>query len=215
MPIYEGYIKMNVFYIIIRALKRLKPRSITNSIIDKRAYVCGGSQIVNSKIGKYTIIAYDSTVLNAEIGNFCSIGKTIGGAAHPIHMVSSSNTFVEGRSILGKNFYNHPFRAIEKTVIGNDVWVCVPSIVKSGVHIADGAVIGAGSVLTKDVGPYEIWAGNPARFIRKRFDDETIQKLLEIQWWNWEDEKIESYAQYFDDPQRLFAALEEDKRENR
>ncbi len=203
---------MNILYYFLRFIKRLKPRSIINSSIDKTAYICGGSQIANSVIGKYTIVAYDSTVLNCEIGNFCSVGKTIGGAAHPIHMVSSSNTFVEGRSILGKNFYNHKFKNMERTVIGNDVWVCVPSVVKSGVTIADGAVIGAGSVLTKDVGPYEIWAGNPARFIRKRFDDETINKLLEIKWWDWDDKKIEKYACYFDDPKKLFDALEDDNR---
>lgn len=66
-----------------------------------------------------------------------------------------------------------------------------------GVTIGDGAVIGAGSIVTKDVGPYEIWAGNPARFIRKRFDDETIEKLLESQWWNWDDTKLEEMGLYF------------------
>jgi len=202
-----------IIYYITRALKRLKPRSILNSKIDKRAYICGGSQIVNSTIGKYTIIAQDSTVLYASIGNFCSIGKTIGGAAHPIQMVSSSNAFVEGRSVLKRKFANHPFQTLEKIEIGNDVWVCVPSIVRSGVKIADGAVVGAGSVVTKDIGPYEIWAGCPARFIRKRFDDETIEKLLEIKWWNWEDDKIEKYAQYFNNPRKLIEALS--KEENR
>lgn len=76
------------------------------------------------------------------------------------------------------------------TKIGNDVWLGIRTIVLGGVTIADGAVIGAGSVVTKDVGPYEIWAGNPARFIRKRFDDETIRKLLESKWWDWDDEKL-------------------------
>ena len=201
---------MSIMYYLNRLMKRLKPKAIIHSKIDKRAYICGGSQIVNSQIGKYTIVAYDSTILNCEIGNFCSVGKTIGGAAHPIQMVSSSNTFVEGKSVLGRKFSNHHFVASKNTVIGNDVWVCVTSVVKSGVTIGDGAVIGAGSVLTKDVGPYEIWAGNPARFIRKRFDDETIEKLLEIKWWNWEDDKISKYAKYFDDPNKLFSALEID-----
>lgn len=202
---------MNILYYFLRAAKRLTPRSIKNSQIDKRAYVCGGSQIVDSKIGKYTIVAYDSVVLNAEIGNFCTIGKTIGGAAHPIQMVSSSNTFVSGRSVLGKKFANHEFDALAHTVIGNDVWVCVPSIVRSGTTIADGAVVGAGSVVTKDIGPYEIWAGNPARFIRKRFDEETIAKLLEIRWWDWPDEKIEKYSPFFYDPKALFTALEQEE----
>lgn len=76
-----------------------------------------------------------------------------------------------------------------------------------GVTIGDGAVIGAGSIVTKDVGPYEIWAGNPARFIRKRFDDETIEKLLESQWWNWDDEKLKMYGEKFQSPEEFVKIL--------
>jgi len=76
-----------------------------------------------------------------------------------------------------------------------------------GGAIGDGAVIGAGSIVTKDVGPYEIWAGNPARFIRKRFDDETIKKLLESQWWNWEDESLKKYGEKFQLPKEFVKIL--------
>ena len=65
------------------------------------------------------------------------------------------------------------------------------------VKIADGAVIGMGSIVTKDIGPYEIWAGNPARLIRKRFDDETIDAFEKMKWWEWDDNKIEKYADKF------------------
>jgi acetyltransferase-like isoleucine patch superfamily enzyme len=75
-------------------------------------------------------------------------------------------------------------------VIGNDVWIGRESLILSAVTIGDGAVIGARSVVTKDVEPYSIVAGNPARFIRKRFDDKTIEKLLKIRWWDWPVEKI-------------------------
>lgn len=80
-----------------------------------------------------------------------------------------------------------------------------------GVTIGDGAVIGAGSIVTKDVGPYEIWAGNPARFIRKRFDDETIEKLLESQWWNWDDEKLTEMGAYFSSVEKFIIETEKDK----
>lgn len=76
-----------------------------------------------------------------------------------------------------------------------------------GITIGDGAVIGAGSIVTKDVGPYEIWAGNPARFIRKRFDDETIEKLLKSQWWNWDDEKLKKYGEKFQSPEEFVKIL--------
>jgi len=76
--------------------------------------------------------------------------------------------------------------------IGNDVWIGRSSTIMSGVTIGDGASIAAGSIITKDVEPYAIVGGNPAKFIKKRFDDETIQKLLNIQWWNWPDEKVQA-----------------------
>ena len=75
-------------------------------------------------------------------------------------------------------------------VIGNDVWVGYGATILSGVTIGDGAVIAACSVVTKDVAPYAIVGGNPARQIRKRFDEATIEKLLRSQWWNWPIDKI-------------------------
>lgn len=78
----------------------------------------------------------------------------------------------------------------ERTYVGNDVWIGERATILSGLTISDGAVIGGGSVVTKNVGPYEIWAGNPAHFIRKRFDDETISRLEKIQWWNFEDTEL-------------------------
>ncbi len=77
-------------------------------------------------------------------------------------------------------------------VIENDVWIGYESIIMQGVHIGNGAVIGARAVVTKDIEPYTIVGGVPAKSIRKRFDDTTITKLLEIQWWNWTDEKVQA-----------------------
>lgn len=75
-------------------------------------------------------------------------------------------------------------------IIGNDVWIGYNSIILAGVIIGDGAIIGTNAVVTKDVSPYTIVGGVTARFIRKRFNDETIDKLLKIKWWNWSEEKI-------------------------
>jgi virginiamycin A acetyltransferase len=76
------------------------------------------------------------------------------------------------------------------TVIGNDVWIGYGATIMPGVHIGDGAIIATASVVTRDVPPYSVVGGNPAQVIRQRFEDEVIQELLEIQWWNWEIEKI-------------------------
>ncbi|MCI8360285.1 MAG: CatB-related O-acetyltransferase [Clostridiales bacterium] len=75
-------------------------------------------------------------------------------------------------------------------IIGNDVWIGYEAVILSGVTIGDGAIIGTRAVVTKDVAPYTIVGGLPAKPIRKRFSDEKIAKLLEIQWWNWSNEKI-------------------------
>ena len=75
-------------------------------------------------------------------------------------------------------------------VIGNDVWIGYEAVIMSGVKIGDGAIIGTRAVVTKDVPPYAIVGGVPAKLIRKRFDDETIEKLLALRWWNWDYEKI-------------------------
>lgn len=75
-------------------------------------------------------------------------------------------------------------------VIGNDVWIGYDAVILSGVTIGDGAIIGARAVVTKDVPPYTIVGGIPARHIRKRFDEETVTRLMELKWWEWSDEKI-------------------------
>ncbi|MEN8212349.1 MAG: CatB-related O-acetyltransferase [Thermodesulfobacteriota bacterium] len=76
------------------------------------------------------------------------------------------------------------------TIIGNDVWFGFNTMVMPGVTIGDGAIIATGSVVTSDVAPYSVVGGNPAKFIKKRFDDTTIEELLKIRWWDWSIEKI-------------------------
>ena len=76
------------------------------------------------------------------------------------------------------------------TVVGNDVWIGQNVTILPGVHIGDGAIIGANSVVSKDVLPYHIVGGNPIKVIRKRFDDDTIEFLLNLKWWDWSAEKI-------------------------
>ncbi len=95
-------------------------------------------------------------------------------------------------------------------VIGNDVWVGSNATIMSGVTVGDGAVIGANSCVAGDVAPYAVVAGNPARQLRLRFDPETIEKLLEIRWWEWSDERIEANVELLcsSDVERFLAAQE-------
>lgn len=125
-----------------------------------------------------------------RIGKFCSIasGVTIilGGEHRPDWVTTYPF------SIIFKKFSDLPGAATTKgdVIIGNDVWIGMDALILSGVTVGDGAVIGAGSVVARDVEPYAIVAGNPARLIRKRFDQAIINKLLEIKWWDWTTERI-------------------------
>ncbi len=198
-------------YILAR-LMAWRPSAIRNSVIDKKAAVGGGAQMKESEIGRYSYM-YGSCLIKTRVGAFCSIAsKTlIGGGGHPVDWISSSPVFYQKKNVLKTCFAKASFPEYAQTTIGNDVWIGSHCLIKGGVTIGDGAIVGMGSVVTKDIPPYEIWAGNPAKCIRKRFDDETIAKLLELKWWNWEEEKLYKYGKYFNNPQQLFEKLEEDQ----
>ncbi|GJQ03946.1 CatB-related O-acetyltransferase [Capnocytophaga canimorsus] len=199
-------------YYWAKFFKKIRGRAFFNVKIDNTSKVHAGAHLVNVSVGKYSDIGYDATILNTDIGAFCSFGfnVVIGGAAHTLDWVSTSTVFNENKDSIAKKFSKHKFSLDSHTIIGNDVWIGNQVQIKANVKVADGAVIGMGSVVTKDVGPYEIWAGNPAKLIRKRFDDETIQRLLNVKWWLWEDRKIEFYASYFDDIQSFLQEVEKD-----
>lgn len=147
-------------------------------------------------IGKFSygdpapIVIAPNPQATLSIGSFCSIAQNVtillGNEHRPDWVTTYPFNMVldEFREIKG-----HPATRGSVT-IGNDVWIGMNAFIRDGVSIADGAVIGAFSVVTKNVEPYTIVAGNPARVIRKRFDQETINKLLRIKWWDWSIERI-------------------------
>lgn len=129
------------------------------------------------------------------IGKFCSIAcgaKFIFNSAN--HRLSSLSTYPFP---IFYEEWNLQMKDVSKAwdnkgniVVGNDVWIGYEAIILAGVTVGDGAVIGARAVVTKDVPPYTIVGGIPARIIRRRFDEETIHALLRIKWWNWRPEQI-------------------------
>lgn len=88
----------------------------------------------------------------------------------------------------------------DKVVIGNDIWIGAHRVILPGVKIGDGAIIGAGSIVTRDVESYSIVAGNPAKLLRWRFDNQIISELKEMKWWFWEDNKIKYNINFFTSP---------------
>lgn len=128
------------------------------------------------------------------IGKFCAIAEGIkfimNGANHRMNGITTYpfNIFGNGWEKVMPTVEQLPFKG--DTVIGNDVWIGQNVTVMSGIKIGDGAIIAANSTVVKNVEPYTIYGGNPAKFIKKRFSDENIEFLLKIQWWNWDEEKI-------------------------
>lgn len=147
-------------------------------------------EIGRSTYGDLNIFTWNEEA-TLKIGAFCSISagvKIFLGGEHRVDWATTYPFNVLWES--GRHLTGHP-QTKGDVIIGNDVWICTESVIMSGVKIGDGAVIGARAVVTKDIEPYGIYVGNPARLARKRFDEKTIQQLLELEWWNFKDEEIE------------------------
>lgn len=176
----------------------------SKSFVHPKALLNRFTKIRNSSIGRYSYIGPRTKLDNANIGSFCSVSWDchIGLASHPTHLVSTSPIFYEkhngtGSSWLDSDALRSPIR---ETIVGHDVWIGANCTILEGVQIGHGAVIAAGSVVTKNVLPYSIVGGVPAKHIRFRFSEEVIAALLQKQWWNAPEEKIKSTINYFSIP---------------
>lgn len=184
-------------------LKVLRGKCIANSLIDKTACVNSGCSVYESSIGRYSYLGYDCEVINTVIGSFCSLasGIHIGLAEHPTDWVSTSPVFQAVKnSSIQKRFAHIALPEKGRTIIGHDVWIGTNAIVKKGVHVGTGAVIASGAVVTKDVEPYAIVGGCPAKVIRYRFSEDIIELLMTSEWWNLDDVKLEEIGMYANNP---------------
>ena len=202
---------MKLKLLIAKGLKHLlQPPALRDCSIDPTARVCPKSELSSVRMGRYSYIGNDCFAVNTRIGAFCSIADRccIGGAQHPVERVSTSPVFHSGRNVLGRRFAEHPAIQTPETVIGSDVWIGMGCLIKAGVRIGDGAVIGMGSVVTHDVPAYEIWSGVPARKLRNRFAPEIARRLERSAWWEFEEQKLTELGGCFDDPQTFLERVE-------
>ncbi len=146
------------------------------------------------KFEEHVIYHYEFLGDKLIIGKFCQIASGIkiimNGANHRMSSVTTYpfNIMGNGWEKVTPKLKDLSFKG--DTVIGNDVWIGKNVTILPGVHIGDGAIIGANSVVTKDIPAYHIAGGNPCKIIRKRFEDELINYLEEIKWWDWDEKKI-------------------------
>ncbi|MAS07458.1 MAG: chloramphenicol acetyltransferase [Ahrensia sp.] len=140
------------------------------------------------------------------IGAFCSIAPGVLFMCQGNHPIETASTFhFQHRRFKTKTLYEYlqtrgPIR------IGNDVWIAMRSMVNSGVTIGDGAVVAAGSVVTRDVEPYTVVGGAPAKFIKRRFEPDLAEAMQRIAWWDWPDERLDREKDAFDLPAEEFVA---------
>jgi len=167
------------------------------------------THLMQSSFDDYSYTAGDVSIIYADIGKYCSIAShvRINPGNHPMwrvtqhHMTYRRKTFGMGEN--DEEFFQ--WRRDHRVTIGHDVWIGHAAIIMPAVTIGHGAVVGAGAVVTKDVEPYTIVVGVAAKPIKKRFEDDVIEKLLKIEWWNWDRTTLEAR---FEDLYKLDSFLE-------
>lgn len=170
------------------------------SVVSKKAKIHIGAKVFNSTIDSYTYLTKGSSAVYAEIGKFCSVGheSKIGLAHHTLDKLSSSPIFTEKFNATGFKWVDEqcefPYR---KVIIGNDVWIGSRVMIMGGIKVGDGAVIAAGSIVTKDVPDYAVVAGIPAQIKKYRFEKVVIDTLLKIKWWDFPEKELISKIRYF------------------
>lgn len=166
-----------------------------NVKVDKTAFINRFVKAKESSIGAHTYIGANTDIECAEIGKFCSIADhcRIGMAGHTLSCLSTSPIFTRVVNGCHEQWVENDVFPDEQDVpanIGNDVWIGSHALIRGGVTIGDGAIIGAGAVVVKDVPPYAVVGGVPAKVIKYRFSQEVIDRLEEMKWWDMPDEVL-------------------------
>ena len=213
----KSYYKVTHKHLIVGTGVRIVPNSVFlgyNKL--------GSNSYFRGELGKYSYIG-NNCVIRGKIGSFCSISHNVNfiTGAHPTrYFVSTHPAFYStskqcGISFVDKQMFNEEPKiegSLFSIEVGNDVLIGDGATLIGPIKIGDGAIIGAHAVVTKDVEPYSVVVGSPARVVRKRFDEETIKCLIETKWWNWSEEKLHSFADAFSDIDKFIERVSEDNR---
>lgn len=207
---------------VLRARLRLRGRRVgcaPGARMDSEAEFAGnaslgaGASVFGCRVGRWTYFGEHSLAIHSDIGAFCSVAPhaVIGGGRHPTggHVTTSPLFYSTIHNPWG-DFPGSMRRDDElpRTRVGNDVWIGYSAVVLPGVTVGDGAIIGAGAVVTRDVEPYAIVAGVPARTLRSRFEPGDVQWLLGRKWWNWPDARLRGLRPRFASVASLRAEIE-------
>lgn len=169
-----------------------------NTEISDLVYLGFSARLHNCKVGKYTRIKPGCVLKNVVVGNYCSFANDvmIGLGQHPTNLISTNSVFYK-KGITSDFARCIDFAEEKTTYIGNDVWIGNGAVVMDGITVGDGAIIGSRAVVTKDVPPYAIVGGIPAKVIKYRFSNDIIKVLEDTKWWNLSDDIIKKILPIF------------------
>lgn len=183
-------------------------RFYSGAIVDEKSslgrynVIFRNTSIVDSTIGDHTFVQHDSHIHHADIGKFCSIapGVIVGLGRHPIGFVSTHPAFYSVSQPIVKSYADKDtFEPFKRTKIGHDVWLGQNALIADGVTIGTGAIVAAGSIVTKDVPAYVIVAGVPAKIVKYRFTKAQIEHFLKSQWWDMQENWLQENCKLFSD----------------
>ena len=181
---------------------------IEDAAIGRFVKLATGTRLRHVRFGDYSYTDRFADIANAEIGRFCNIASfaRIGATDHPMggaslhHFLYRSDDYWEDAEAWSAFF---EARAARRTVIGHDVWIGHMAMIRPELTVGHGAVVAMGAVVTRDVAPYTVVAGNPARPIRERHPPEIAERLIRLAWWDWDHARLRAALEDF---RRLTAA---------
>ena len=181
---------------------------VTDCMVGEYTEIAADVWMVESSLGNYSYAMERANIIHSDIGKFVNIASEarVNPVNHPVDWVSQHHFLYRTRQYGLRDSNNEDvfhWRKLQRVTIGHDVWIGHGAIILPGLTVGNGAVVAAGSVVTKDVGPYSIVAGNPAKEIRKRFPQTVWSELEAIGWWDWDHDTLRKRVDDFYDLRRF------------
>ena len=189
----------------------------SDSVISRKARINRHVKVFRSVVGDYSYISRRTSLVCTSVGKFCSIAGScmIGAGTHTMRNMSTSPIFTERKNATGYSWTQksteNPYS--DKIEIGNDVWIGARVMIVGNVKVGNGAVVAAGAVVTKDVPPYAVVGGIPAKVIKYRFEPQIIESLERLKWWEWSEEVLKKHISCFQNQHVSLELLYELERE--